>query len=134
MVPMRARADMRTANPVLDLSAVGAGVVFTVACSVVVAAATAIAVRYTTLTETYLSIALYYLGLLTVVAGAAYGARRASRLGWLHGGFVGLVAATVAMLLSALGFPGGLATGDVFRQALLAFLAGCIGGIIGVNL
>lgn len=131
---MRARSESGTANPIIDLTAVAAGVLFTFVLSGLVAAGAAVAIAYTALTETYLPIALYYLGFLTIVAGAAYGARRASRLGWLHGGFIGLAAVTAALLLSALAFPGGLTAGEVFRQAVLCFLAGCIGGIIGVNL
>lgn len=131
---MREVEDVRHSPPLFNLRAVLAGALASLVLSAALAAVTALSVYLTPLSEGYLSLALYYGGFLVILAGGIVSGRAASRLGWLHGGMAGFAAAAVALLLLGVFFPGGLLTGEVVRQAGLAFLAGAIGGMIGVNL
>lgn len=118
----------------LDVKALVFGVSAAIITSVVVAALIASLMQFTSLTEEYLPIILHYLGLLVVLAGGAAAARRAMYQGWLHGGFAGLAMMSLVLLVTALAFPGSLESTEVARQATIAFLAGALGGVIGVNL
>lgn len=70
---------------------------------------------------------------LAVAAGGFYAGRKAQRLGWLHGGLSGLL---YVLLLSWMLAPefglAQLATAVWLREALFAFVAGTVGGVIGV--
>lgn len=131
---MRGLEDARKSPPLFNLRAVLAGALASLLGSAAVAAVTALLVYLTPLSEGYLSLALYYAGFLVILVGGVVSGRSARRLGWLHGGMAGFAAAATALLLLGVFFPGGLVTGEVVRQAALAFLAGAIGGMIGVNL
>lgn len=131
---MREIGDARYAAPIFNLRAVMVGTVTALVTSVVIAVVTALLMYSTPLSEQHLSIALYYIGFVIVILGGAVASRAARRLGWLHGGLAGMAAATLAMFILALLFPGGLSTTEVFRQATLAFGAGAVGGVIAVNL
>jgi len=70
---------------------------------------------------------------LAVAAGGLYAGRKAPRLGWLHGGASGLL--YIVLVTSMIGPQ--YAVGQIFttawaRDALLAFGAGAIGGMVGV--
>lgn len=110
------------------------GTVVALVASLVLAAGLGAAVRWTSITDQHFDILLYYAGFLTLLAGAALAGRAADRRGWLHGGFVGLATMTVSLVLTALSMPVALTAADVSLQALLAFIVGCLGGVIGVNL
>lgn len=131
---MRDLGDVRYAAPVFNLRAIVVGTAVTLVASVAVAVLTAVVMYLSPLSEQYLSTALYYVGFAIVIIGGMVASRAARRLGWLHGGLAGMAAATLAMFFLSLLFPGGLAVGEVFRQAVLAFGAGALGGVIGVNL
>ncbi|HHT27102.1 MAG TPA: TIGR04086 family membrane protein [Firmicutes bacterium] len=67
-----------------------------------------------------------------VIIGGFVSGRLAKRTGWLHGGLVGLF----YRLLTVVSVGGGL--GDLISvnfawRGLLAFLAGAVGGMVGVN-
>lgn len=131
---MRDVGDVRYAAPLFNLRAVVIGTVATLLASMTVAVVTALVMYLSPLSEQYLSTGLYYVGFAIVIIGGAVASRAARRLGWLHGGLAGMAAATLAMFLLSFLFPGGLATAEVFRQAAMAFGAGALGGVIGVNL
>lgn len=79
------------------------------------------------------SAALQSINYLSIAVGGLLAGRLAGKTGWMHGGLVGLLYMLVAnMLLSGEGIAGlGVA---VFSLRLLAgFLAGAIGGMLGVN-
>lgn len=131
---MRELSDSRYGTPLFNLRAVLVGTAAILVLGFGVAATAALLLYFTPLSEQYLFIAFYYVGFALVILGGAVASRAARRLGWLHGGLAGLTAATLAMLALALLSPGGLAAGEVFRQAGLAFVAGALGGVIAVNL
>lgn len=71
---------------------------------------------------------------VSIGLGGVLAARRARRLGWIHGGIVGLV---YTALLSAL-FADELTLGMFLttawlKEAAWGFVAGVVGGILGVN-
>lgn len=117
----------------LDTGAIVRGTGAALVLSLLLSLALGAAVRWTGLTDQHFDVALYYGGFLSILGGAAWAGRMADRRGWLHGGFVGLAAMTVSLTLTAAGMPGVLTAADVTLQALLAFLVGCLGGVIGVN-
>lgn len=129
---MSARSEPKAAG--FDPTAVVVGAAVALLAGLAVSVAMAAVVYFTTATEAGLEGALYYAGLLAIVLGGAVSARRARNLGWLHGGFVGILATTAALLLTAMLFPGSLTATEVTRQLILSFLAGCLGGVVGVNL
>ncbi|MBO8140952.1 MAG: TIGR04086 family membrane protein [Firmicutes bacterium] len=73
------------------------------------------------------------LNLVAVAAGGFYAGRRTKRLGWLHGGLVGLVYVLLVtwMMVPEFGLAQ-LATVVWLREALYACLAGGAGGVAGV--
>lgn len=118
----------------IDMRAVAVGTGFALAASLVAATVAACVVGLTAVTETYLPQVLYVTGLALVALGAAVGARQAGRLGWVHGGLVGLSSMAVAALLIGILYPGTTSLAELAGQGLLAFLTGCVGGVLGVNL
>jgi len=73
------------------------------------------------------------LNLLAVAAGGLLAGRRAPRLGWLHGGLVGLVyVLLVTGMLVPDGGLGRLISSAGLAPAVYAFLAGTLGGMLGV--
>ncbi len=92
---------------------------------------------YSVLTEEkviYLPMALMTVAILSVLLGSFRGGMAAGAAGWLHGGAVAAFYLLFVILVRMTLFP------DVdFNMASLAFtfsvlLAGCAGGVIGINL
>ncbi len=131
---MRELEESRHSPPLFNPRAVLAGAAVSLVASIAVAVVTALLIHLTALSEGFLSLVLYYAGFLVILAGGVASGRAAQRLGWFHGGMAGFAAAALALLLLGVFFPGGVATDEVMRQVSLAFLAGAIGGMIGVNL
>ncbi len=115
----------------LQARAVAVGVVCTVIISLCLSAALALAVYIGALGEAQAGSLLFYTGLLSLAAGAAYGARRAETLGWAHGLLVGLVYVLVATAFGALFLPGGM-TGAFLPRLLLGLGVGAAGGVLGL--
>lgn len=76
---------------------------------------------------------LQVLNLVVIAAGGFYGGRTTRRLGWLHGGLIGIVYVLLVswMLAPEFGWTA-LVSWPWLREALFAFLAGAVGGIVGV--
>ncbi|MFO7310631.1 MAG: TIGR04086 family membrane protein [Bacillota bacterium] len=73
------------------------------------------------------------LNLLAVGAGGFAAGRRAHRLGWLHGGLVGVAyLLLVSWMLSPGEGIGALATAAGLKTAAYGFMAGALGGVLGV--
>lgn len=123
-----------SAPPALDLAAVAAGVIAMFAITVAISAVLALTIYFTQVTEGHVSGLLYYAGLATVVVGGAVAGRRASSRGWLHGGAAGAAYVVISLLVGALLFPGSTLLAGLGSKLLLAFVAGALGGVIGVNL
>lgn len=77
---------------------------------------------------------LYAFHYVCIALGAALAARNTKRLGWLHGGLVGVL----YLLFIAWLFPPGFhlvasASANWLPGILYSFAAGALGGVIGVN-
>lgn len=118
----------------LQLRAVVAGLICTFAVSLILAAVLALVVNLSALRESVASQILYYGGLASLVAGAGFGARRASGLGWLHGVAIGVAYVLASVLIGAFVFPGGPGPNDLGGRLLLGGAAGLLGGVLGVAL
>jgi putative membrane protein (TIGR04086 family) len=115
----------------LQARAVLVGVVCTFLISLVLSGALAIAVYVGGLGEGQAGSLLFYAGLLSLAAGAAYGARQAGSLGWAHGMLVGVAYVLVASAFGTLLLPGGM-TGAFIPRLLLGIGVGAAGGILGL--
>lgn len=74
------------------------------------------------------------LGILSasVFVGGLASARKAGRMGWLHGLSVGLLFLIITALFS-MAVPGGVFGFAVFKKVVASTVAGCLGGIWGVG-
>ncbi len=89
---------------------------------------------YTPLPETVLPYLTYLTSIVSVLVGGIYAGGKTGHKGWKNGGIIGILYFVGLFLLSF--FLGvqivfGL---QLFARAVLAFVIGAIGGIIGVNL
>jgi putative membrane protein (TIGR04086 family) len=132
---MARRIDKPSAPPAaggLRWGAVWSGMLFTLLCSLCLTGLLSLAVYATSLSESVASGALFYAGLLALVAGAAFASRRARGMGWMHGCAVGLGYVAVSVLVGLLVFPGGLSVLDALHRFVLGVIGGSIGGMLGV--
>lgn len=131
----RFRTVERTADPEgINGAAIAAGVVMTFALTVIVSAILAVAITVTDITEGHVSGVLYYIGLLTTAVGGGVASRRASSRGWLHGGLVGIIYVVVSLAVGLIIFPGTAIFFEAGRKLAVAFIAGALGGVVGLNL
>lgn len=108
----------------------GVGVTFIVAlaCALVIG----LAVAWTPMWDASDGL-LKVMNLLAIAAGGLYAGRKVRRLGWLHGGLVGLVYVLLVSWMIGPEFGvAQLATTIWLREALYAFVAGALGGVVGV--
>ncbi len=116
----------------------GAAIIFgfsvTVVLTLIAAGLTAIFVYFTALSEMSATSVIYYTAMLCAAAGAAAAGKRAGRLGWLHGGAVGLLYALGSSSASYAAMVGPLSAVDIGVRATAALAVGVLGGIIGMNL
>ena len=116
----------------LQARAVAIGVVCTFLISLVLSGVLALAVYAGGLGESQAGSLLFYAGLLSLAAGAAYGARRADSLGWAHGMLIGAAYVLVAAAFGTLLLPGGMG-GAFLPRLLLGLAVGAAGGVLGLT-
>lgn len=131
---MRREADLIGRAPGFQLGAVAAGVIVALVLTLAVSAGLAVLVNTAGLTESVAETAVFYAGVVCLAAGAAFGSRRASTRGWMHGAAVGVVYVVLALALSVLVFQGDVSGGELFSRLLLGLACGIVGGVAGVNL
>jgi len=69
---------------------------------------------------------------LSVFLGGLVSAKRAGKMGWLHGLGVGLIFLVLTVFFN-IALPGGIFGFAVFKKILASVAAGCLGGIWGVG-
>ena len=69
---------------------------------------------------------------LSIFTGGVISARKAAKLGWLHGLAVGLIFLVITILFNV-AVPGGIFGFAVFKKVVAAIVAGSLGGIWGVG-
>jgi putative membrane protein (TIGR04086 family) len=119
-------------NGGIQARAVVVGVICTFLLSLCLSGALALAVYAGALGEGQAGTLLFFAGLLSLLVGAAYGARQAYRLGWAHGMLVGVAYVLVAAAFGTLLLPGGL-DGALLPRLLLGVGVGAVGGILGLT-
>lgn len=117
----------------LNLKAIIAGMIVTLVLTLGLAGVLALTVYFTDVNEGVVLSLLYYLGLATVAIGAAFAARWADGLGWVHGGLTALFYVSLAIIFGSVFFSTGLTVLAVVKRLVLAFMVGSIAGVFGVN-
>lgn len=118
----------------LNGRAVVVGLVVTLVTVLIISLIMSLLIYVTEMSEGTVAGAIYYLGMVCVALGGAISGRRARRLGWLHGGLVGLLYAAGSLALTFVIAPGPMIIGEVLGRIGAVSLVGILGGIIGVNL
>ncbi|MBE3589402.1 MAG: TIGR04086 family membrane protein [Firmicutes bacterium] len=131
---MRREADISRYHTGFQPGAVAAGVACSFVLTLLASALLALAVYSTGLSDATAETAIFYTSVLCLAAGAAYGARRAEALGWLHGAAIGLVYVSLAVAAGLLAFQTDVSAFDLLRHLMLGLVAGVVGGVLGVNL
>ena len=110
------------------------GVVLGYCISLVAFIASSIIFRFTETPLAILPYFTYLTSLASIIVGGLYTSRQVGRQGWLNGGICGVIYLFGLMLLSfilgvevVIGF-------DLVTRFFLAFVAGAVGGILGVNM
>lgn len=119
-------------GPVLEGVLPGVGVALVV--SVAGAALFGIIISTRPVLEEYLPIGLNVLATLSAVAGGARAGARTRQAGWLNGGLAGAAYILVCFFLGMAFYPAAVPAVALTKSLVLGFLAGAIGGVIGVNL
>jgi putative membrane protein (TIGR04086 family) len=117
-----------------QVSALAAGVVAAFALSLATAGAVALVVYTTAVSEQAASALLFATGLLSLTVAAAYGARLAGSLGWVHGLAIGVVYVLATMAVTPFLFPGVLTFAGALQRLALGAACGALGGVVGINL
>ncbi|MFO8060205.1 MAG: TIGR04086 family membrane protein [Bacillota bacterium] len=113
--------------------AIMTGLIITLALALAIAVVVSILIYFTDMSEGSAASYIYYLGMMCVAVGGAAGARGAGRLGWLHGGLVGLLYAVLSLALTFIILPGPVVFGAILGRIGTVTLVGALGGVIGVN-
>jgi len=71
-------------------------------------------------------------GVAMFVGGLVSG-KRSGRKGWYHGGMLGLVYTLIVWIVGFLSYDAGLSAQTLYLL-IISFIAGCLGGMIGINL
>lgn len=78
---------------------------------------------------------LHWFSYVSIAIGGMLAGKRSRRVGWLHGGLVGVLYFAVSASLFQSGFAwGDLLTAQWLTRAFWSFAAGALGGALGVNL
>lgn len=87
---------------------------------------------YTVFNEKWVPVIGLSIVFSSVFLGGLISARRAGKMGWLHGLGVGMIFLVLTILFNV-ALPGGIFGFAVFKKILASAAAGCLGGIWGVG-
>lgn len=116
----------------LSWSAILYGTLLAVIGSIILMAIGGTAMFYTVFNEKLIPVLGLAILFISIFTGGFISARRAGKIGWMHGLGVGLLFLLLTLLFSAV-FPGGIFGFAVFKKVVAAVVAGCLGGIWGVG-
>lgn len=88
---------------------------------------------FNALNEEVISRILLVINYVAIFVGGIYSARSSYRKGWLIGGFVGLLYMLIILILGLRWVEISFSL-DLILRIVSGFIAGAIGGIIGINL
>lgn len=118
----------------LETAAVVGGAVVAFAITFVGATIMAILLYNLVLAESRLPLLEDGVGVLSIILGGWYAARRAEKSGWLHGGLAGLLYVAIAVTLGSTLYAIPFSALAILKRLGAGFLLGALGGVIGVNI
>ena len=116
----------------INFTAILYGSLLAVIASVILMALGGTVMFYTIFNERLVPVIGLAILFVSIFLGGLVSARRAGKMGWLHGLGVGLIFLVLATVFSTV-FPHGVFGFAVLKKTLAAVIAGCLGGIWGVG-
>lgn len=109
------------------------GLLYTVIILIIVCLVLALALYFTSLSESNIFIISLIATSISIIIGGFVSGKKAGTKGWLYGGFVGLIYGIIIIIIIFLAYDKHIDIRQVVF-VLLNFLLGAFGGIFGVNL
>lgn len=119
-------------QPSFNWSAILFGSILAVICTIILLAIGGTVLYYTVFNEQIVPVLGLGILSVSVFVGGLASAKKAGRLGWLHGLTVGVLFLLITILFS-MAVPGGVFGFAVFKKVVASVVAGCLGGIWGVG-
>lgn len=116
----------------VNWTAIFYGTMLAIISSVILMAIGGTVMFYTVFNEQLVPVIGLGILFLSVFTGGLISARKAGKLGWLHGLGVGLVFLLLTILFNFF-IPGGIFGFAVFKKIVASVIGGCLGGIWGVG-
>lgn len=108
------------------------GTLLSVITSIILMAVGGTVMYYTVFNERMIPVIGLSILFLSVFTGGLISARKAGKLGWMHGLAVGLLFLALTIIFNLI-VPGGIFGFEVFKKITASVVAGCLGGIWGVG-
>ena len=89
---------------------------------------------YTSINDRHLQTFVFGIILFSVLVGAMILSRKIKQKGLIFGGIFGIIYCLIIYLSSAIAYTGFFVSNTLLIYLLISFLAGVVGGIIGVNI
>lgn len=116
----------------INLTAILYGTILAVISTVICMGVGGTVMYYTVFNERIVPVLGLGILFISIFVGGLVSARKAGKLGWLHGLAVGLIFLILTVLFNV-AIPGGIFGFAVFKKVMAAVVAGCLGGIWGVG-
>ncbi len=94
----------------------------------------AVLITYTDFPENSIPTVVVATTILSIMAGGAWVARKASNKGWLNGSVLGLTYMIILYIISAIALTGFAFDRYVIYMLFMGFFTGAFGGITGINI
>lgn len=124
---------MQQSERCLKLSPIGVGAFVSLMTTLVLSSLISIVVYFTSVSEQMVPLLVNVSGVIAIFAGGSLAGRRASCMGWIHGGLTGM-ASTVILYVGVSSFSAGIGLLLLLKQLACSFVIGGLGGAFGVNL
>lgn len=89
---------------------------------------------YTSIDDRHLQTFVFGIILLAVLIGAMILSKKIKQKGLIYGGIFGLIYCLILYVSSAIAYTGFFMSNTLLIYLLISFMAGIVGGIIGVNI
>ncbi|WP_166238788.1 TIGR04086 family membrane protein [Paenibacillus turpanensis] len=127
MNPMSKMSKVRVSSPVLT------GLLYSFIMLGISVLLLSFMLKFTGFQEQSLPVYVYIVHALALFIGGLVSGRRTDKRGWYYGGLVGLIYAAIIILAGFLSYDAAF-TSQTLTLIGLAFGAGALGGMIGVNM
>ena len=116
----------------INLTAILYGTILAVIASIILMVIGGTVMFYTIFNEQLIPVIGLAILFISIFFGGLISARKAGKMGWLHGLGVGVLFLFLAVVFSVI-FPGGVFGFTVLKKIVASVTAGCLGGIWGVG-